>query len=526
MILKRNAGIFFCALLLAGCSPHYLERSADKEIAVIFEEKQQKIKVDILPEDAFTDEASSETIIVDIKTASYIAGNNNRTYKSRQEDIYLNILDLTYQRYLYGTRYGFGGAIYGSKGSEDSVSGKANFQLIRWLATGAQITFDITKDFLRYFTGDKDTDFRTITSLNILQPLLKGAGREIAQEDLIQSERETIYAIRDFMRYQKNFSIETSEKLLNIILLQKRKENFYNNYQSIKITRERIEMLASAGRIPPLQVDQAKQNEYTAYQRWINSENSYTSAVDNFKVFLGLSTKSTILIKDAVIENVMEKGIMEPDIEIKSYVDNALKKRLDLITSYDKVDDSKRRLQIALNKLKPSLNLIVRVTGETDAHSYPNIEFNEPSYRAGIEFDLPLNKTPDRNYYKKALIDLNRKQRDFENKRDTVILEVYQQYRNLQEYYQSYLTQQNSLELARRRVESTDLLLQAGRATTRDILDAEESYLSANNDLANAVVNYFLSYLKLLYSAELLELDENGMWEDIYEEISQSTGNK
>ncbi len=411
---------------------HYLEQSANKEVAVIIEEKQEKIKKDILQENIFTDEISSETMILDLKTASSIAGNNNRTYKSKQEDVYLNILDLTYQRYLFGTRYGLGGGVYGETGDNKSVSGKVSFQLLRWLATGAQITFDITKDFLSYLTGDKETDFQTIFSLNILQPLLKGAGRQIAQEDLIQAEREAIYTIRDFIRYQKNFSIETSEKLLNILLLQKRKENFYNNYQSIKITRERIEMLASAGRIPPLHVDQAKQNEYTAYQRWINSENSYTSALDNFKIFLGLSTKMPILIKDTLIDTVMEEGITELDIEINSYIDNALQKRLDLLTFYDRVDDSKRKLQIALNKLKPEINLTIRVTSATDTHSYPNIELNEPSYRAGIEFDLPLNNIPDRNYYKKALIDLNRKQRDFENKRDTVILEVYQQYRNLQ----------------------------------------------------------------------------------------------
>ncbi|HOL22454.1 MAG TPA: TolC family protein [bacterium] len=526
MNIKRNSGVFFAILLLAGCSPQYLEKSADREVSVIMEEKQQKIKKDTLPENAITDTTSSETIILDLKDATNLAKNNNRTYKSKQEDVYLNILDLTYQRYLFKTRYGFGGGVYVDKGDEESVSGDVNFKLFRWLATGAQITFDITKNFINYLTGDKKTDFQTIVSLDILQPLLKGAGRSIAQEDLIQAEKEAVYTIRDFIRYQKSFSIETSEKFLNIILFQKRMENFYNNYQSIKATRERIEMLASAGRIPPLQVDQARQNEYTAYQRWVNAINSYTSALDNFKIFLGLPAKSSISIKDTLIENIMESGIAEPDIDIKGYVENAMKKRLDLITSYDRVEDAKRKIKVALNRLKPEVDLIVRVTANTDTHSYPNIELDEPTYRTGIEFDLPLDKIPNRNYYKKALIDLNRKQRDFENKRDTVILEVYQQYRNLQEYYQSYLTQQNSLLLAKRRVESTDLLLQAGRATTRDILEAEESYLSAKNDLATAVINYLLSYLRFLNSAELLELDEKGMWEETYEKIVKNTAEK
>ncbi|MCX8082592.1 MAG: TolC family protein [bacterium] len=523
--MKKKVLIFLSLFLLgAGCTSHYIEKSADREVSLILEEKQKQIKNDILPDNTITDKTSSETLIIDLKLATSIAKNNNRTYKSKQEDVYLNILDLTYQRYLFKTRYGFGGGLYFNEGNDDkNISGQVNFKLLRWLATGAQITFDITKDFIRYLTGDKKTDFQTMVSLDILQPLLKGAGREIAQEDLIQAEREAVYTIRDFIKYQKNFAIETSEKFLNIILLQKRMENFYNNYKSIKDTRERIEMLASAGRIPPLQVDQAKQNEYTAYQRWVNAENTYLSALDNFKVFLGLSTNSSISIKDTLIENMIESGLIETQIDLKSYIDNAIKKRMDLLTSYDRVEDSKRKIKVALNRLKPEVNFIVRITGNTDAHSYPNIELNETSYKTGIEFDLPLDKIPNRNYYKKALIDLNRKQRDFENKRDTVILEVYQQYRNLEEYYQSYLTQQNSLLLAKRRVESTDLLLQAGRATTRDVLEAEEAYLAAKNDLATAVVNYLISYLRFLNSAEMLDLNENGMWEAIYDKMVKNT---
>lgn len=177
---KIEGRVFIVLFLLTGCSAHYLEESADKEVSTILREKQEKIKNDILPENLITDETSSETIILDLKTASYIAKYNNRTYKSKQEDVYLNILDLTYQRYLFGMRYGLGGNVYYmDSGDAENVSGEVNFRLLRWLATGTQITFNIAEDFLKYLTGDKTKDFQTMVSLDILQPLLKGAGREI-----------------------------------------------------------------------------------------------------------------------------------------------------------------------------------------------------------------------------------------------------------------------------------------------------------------------------------------------------------
>ncbi|MBN1444743.1 MAG: TolC family protein [Candidatus Omnitrophica bacterium] len=532
--MKIERGIiFFIPVFLAvfsGCSGKYLEKSADRQVHEIIEEKKASMQDDVLPETSLahiSDSVSSETIRLELKDAIILASKNNRTYKSNRESVYLNILDLTYQRYLFGNRYGLGGDVSWSKNGDENISGGLGFNLIRWLSTGAQITFDIAKDFVRYLTGDADTDIGTIVAMNILQPLLKGAGREIAQEDLIQAERDAVYGIRSFLRYRKNFSIDTTEKFLQILLTKNRTDNYYNNYNSLKITRERIEMLAEAGRLPPFQVDQARQNEYAAYQRWINAQNSYVSALDNFKIFLGIPMESVVSPDETLLERLVEAGITEPDIDVNEFIGNAVKKRLDLLTDYDRVEDSKRQIKIALNNLKPRVDLIMNVTASTDEEDHPTVDFRNFSYRAGVEFDLPLSKLPERNSYKRALISLNSAQRNFENKRDTVILDVFQQSRNLEEYYQSYVIQKNSLLLAGKRIESTDLLLQAGRATTRDLLDAEESYLSAKNDLASAVVNYIVSYLKFLYSSEYLEVDDEGMWKgELYENITKENTEK
>lgn len=512
--------IFF--LFFAGCSTRRLEESADKQVFNIIEEKKEIVKTETLPEAALPvrDEVHSETILLELKDAIFYAVKNNRSYKSMQEDLYMNILDLTYQRYLFGMRHSLGGNINWND-EDERISGDVNFGLFRYLAAGTQITFDLTQDFIKYLTGDRDKDIKTIVSMDIFQPLLRGAGRKIAEENLIQAERDAIYKIRSFIRYQKSFSIDTTEKFLQLLLIKNRTGNYRNNYESLKSTRERIEMLAQAGRIDAFQVDQAKQNEFASYQRWVNAENSYNYQLDNFKIFLGLPTESRLLLDEELLEHLVESGVTVPGFDVKENIRDALNRRMDLFTDYDSVEDARRQIIIALDKLKPRVDLVTSVKSTTDVESHPTFDFTEFSYGARIEFDLPLDKLPDRNTYKKALINLNRAQRNFENKRDTVILEVYQQYRNLQEYYQSYLIQKNSLALAERRIESTDLLLQAGRATTRDLLDAQESYLSAKNDLASSVVNYIVSYLRFLYSTESLEVDDNGVWEDnLYEKIT------
>jgi hypothetical protein len=53
------------------------------------------------------------------------------------------------------------------------------------------------------------------------------------------------------------------------------------------------------------------------------------------------------------------------------------------------------------------------------------------------------------------------------------------------------------VRLAERRVESAKLNLQAGKATIRDVLDAENALVEARNALTAALVNHAISKLEL-----------------------------
>jgi len=55
----------------------------------------------------------------------------------------------------------------------------------------------------------------------LFQPLFKGAGRKVALENLIQSEKYVVYQIRDFLRYQKGFSIDIAKDYLKIFHYKK-----------------------------------------------------------------------------------------------------------------------------------------------------------------------------------------------------------------------------------------------------------------------------------------------------------------
>ena len=67
------------------------------------------------------------------------------------------------------------------------------------------------------------------------------------------------------------------------------------------------------------------------------------------------------------------------------------------------------------------------------------------------------------------------------------------------------------MRLAERRVESTELKLEAGRAQTRDLLEARDSLVVAQNAQVSALVDYKLARLTLLLDMEELVIDKQGV---------------
>ena len=60
------------------------------------------------------------------------------------------------------------------------------------------------------------------------------------------------------------------------------------------------------------------------------------------------------------------------------------------------------------------------------------------------------------------------------------------------------------VNLSERRVESLALLQEAGQATTRDVLDAQEDLLSAQNAVTEALVDHYYARLDLTLAMETL----------------------
>ncbi|HPS55956.1 MAG TPA: TolC family protein, partial [Sedimentisphaerales bacterium] len=494
--------------LLSGCkTPDQHKLDADKEVYDIIDKKWKNDfgeKANYVIKDANNPDPGIKTYDISnlpnpisLAKAVEIATANNRVYQDQKEALYLKALDLTLERHKFAIQwFGTIDSGYTNNADDESLYTDTGIGFNRMLASGAVISTNIALDWTRFLTGDPRTSLGSVLSASITQPLLRGAGEKIAQENLTQAERNVLYEIRSFNLYRKSFVVSVINDYYKVLQQENRVLNEKNNFESVSQAQERLKMEAEAGRRNSFEVDQAEQDKLSARDRYISAQQQLEQILDEFKITLAIPTTTEIVLDPNELDALAAEQVTESDYTINDAIDTSLVNRLDLANKSDAVDDAARKIIVAADNLKAGLDLVAGMSapsaGKTD---FGNIQFQDGTYNMGLEADLPFDRKAERNEYRRALIVLEQYQRDYEMEMDQVKLEVRNSYRKLIELAEKYRIQQLSLKLAEKRVESTSLLLQAGRAQTRDLLDSQSALLNAQNDLTAALVDHAIGKL-------------------------------
>jgi len=513
---------------VAGCSPERYKAEADKEVYRIIDDKWQDdfgaksnyiisdSNVPAPPNDLQVEKAVPASGVINLAQAVALATAHNRDYQRQKEQLYLTALDLTLARHQFARQwFGTVDASYLRNSSDEQVGSDSEAGFDQLLADGARISTSIAIDWTRFLTGDPRTSLGSVLSASVTQPLLRGSGRKIAQENLTQAERNALYQIRTFNRYRQTFVVTLVSDYYGVLQQRDAVANAKNNYESKVDLRQRLQMEANEGVTPRFQVDQAEQSELLAQDSYLRVQQRYEQLLDAFKITLSLPTDATVELDQDELKALEETGIVEPDYELDAAIETALAQRLDLANSADAVDDSVRKVVVAADNLGAELNLVGSASvGSTPETDLERLQFHRGTYGLGLEADLPLDRKAERNAYREALITLQQRQRQHEKDVDQVKLDVRNAYRKLKEEAESYRTQQKALQLAKVRVGVSPILWEAGRMNARDYLESQDAFLKAQNDVTATLVSHAIAKLNFFRDIGILQVRPDGMWEE------------
>ncbi len=531
--------------LAAGCTRQHYRESADRQVSAILEQKAPEVP-EFAPE-AFAIEPTpqsqetvhrlaglaepvagpqqpamsvrreaqpAEPVVLSLETALRIAALNSRDYQSEKEALYTRVLDLTYQRYLFNPQF-FGtlGGEYQTvdSGQENTISGGSNFGFNWLLATGARLSVGLASSFSEFVSGDPEKAASSVLSATITQPLLQGAGVSV-KSPLIQAEHEVVYRVREFVRYRRTFFVNVLSDYYGVLRERQLLENQLLNYQNLVIVRKRAEAFGEAGRYGKFEVDEVRQDELSAKDSAEAAEQRYRNALDRFKVTLGLPTETQVVLDMKELERLSPEQIVEVKLDADQSAEIALTNRLDLMTTRDRVQDAEREVEVAANDLLPGLDLEATVETDTERPTEPlDFQAGNTDLTVGVELNLPLDKLPERNEYRRKLIDLEQARRDFQEGRDQVVLGVRNVWRQYGRAKSSYEIEKGGLALAEGRVTNTQMLFEAGRLTDlRRVLDAQAALIRSQNAVTTALVDYKVASLELARDMDILAVSEDG----------------
>lgn len=484
---------------------------------------------------------------------------NNPEYQAKKEEIFRKALDLDLARSDFQFKPGGTAAseytLDKSNPARDSMEGfdhSADLNLGKRLYNGLKISTAIALDLVKLLTQGRTSSMGITGDASITVPLLRGAGRHIVTEPMTQAQRNVLYALYDFEIYKKKLAVDIASSYLGVLSQLDQVDNAAENYRNLVVSARRTRMLANAGRATEIGVDRALQDQLRAKERWVSATSVYETRLDQFKELMGLPPDARIDLDKKEMENMgirisgilsglepgkgifydeknmnpenisglkdMERGNAGPmELDEARALRLGLDNRLDLRISEGKVYDAQRAVVVKADALGAELTLLGEASlGQSRSLAQAGLDDARISTDRGIytglfKLDLPFERTAERNAYRKSYIELESAVRGFQQTEDDIKLSVRGSLRKMSKGREAITIQSNALAVAEKRVKSTEMFFEAGRAELRDLLDAAEALLTARNGLTSAIVNYRVAELEFQRDTGLLQIDKNGL---------------
>ncbi len=525
--------------LAAGCSTESYSRDADRSVERILPAKTDevlgaresavlhpKLRDELAPGEetapegaaSMAEDAAEEDTgdgagvrVISLREALSTAIGYNRDYESRLEDLYLTTLGLVGTRHVFSPLLSsvLSYLFVDSDRTSPADSGQLSLSVSQILPTGGVVSASAATGFADSDASGVEALYDSSVSVQLTQPLLRGAGHEASHEPLVQAERNLIYSIREFELFRQVFSIDVARRYYSLVESKRSIANQRSNMEKFTFARKKAEALFNVGRANELNFLRAKRQELNSLNALIEAEENYELELDRFRIFLGLPEGEQIEVVDEA------PAFVPVAYDVDSAVEVALENRLDVLNEREQLEDVERNVRLAKNGLLPDLDVSLSyLRSAAPATRFGSQELEDDDYSAAVTLGIPIDRVAERNSYRSAEIALARAQRSFEEFLDTIEVTVQGSVRELVRRRQSVEIQEELIHDEEKNLRIAELQFEQGLIDNRDVVEANESLLDAKNRLISEQVNYEIARLSLLGELGILFIDEQGMWKE------------
>jgi hypothetical protein len=325
---------------------------------------------ELLPPPSEERPARPRSYLLTLEQATEMGLINSREYQTRREDLYLAALPVTLERFAFTAQFfaveqafreWAGRDLPRSDRNRWRLNGQAGFSKV--FPTGALLLLRFANQTVVNLTGTaaSPTLSTSTLGLDIVQPLLAGAGKPVTLEPLTQTERNLLYEIRDYARFRKEFYVAvatgqgvgrgvagavgigllggggiptalgegvrpavvpgsgrvsvsttgvitvTPQGYLPVVLLRAQLANEERNLQVLREYEEKFRQLYRAQLVDQAQYNQIRQQRFGSYATVLQRTADLGNSLDRFKIQLGLPTELPLELDATPLRPVLDQ---------------------------------------------------------------------------------------------------------------------------------------------------------------------------------------------------------------------------
>lgn len=454
---------------------------------------------------------SGNAIQLTLSEALRIAQESSRDFRQAEEDYILAAIRLLVEEHRWGPRFFADTSLTASgRGTDGSFQHAVNLvnslRATKRLPYGgeveARLVWTATEQLRQRATGRYTQSSRIVLSGNL--PLLRGAGM-VAREDLIQRQRDLVYAARNFERFRRSLLVDIASDYFSLVSSQSRIRNQVLQLEGLRNLEEQTAELVNAGRLRAFQQDLARSQVLGAQSSLANLQESFQLQVDRFKVRLSIPLDQPLEIV------AVQLDLPEPEATIDEVTIAALAYRLDLQNRRDQVDDAKRAVSNARNALLPDLNVSADLTVPTDPGAREGgfgLDPEELDYSAGVSLAWPLDREIERLGLRSSMISAQRSERGYEQTRDNVIVDARGALRAIELARLRLNLAEQQVIINMRRLEEQQA--RADEVNPQSVVDTEIDLINARNTRDQAASDLKVAVLRFLLQTGQLRVTREG----------------
>ncbi|MEM9109816.1 MAG: TolC family protein [Planctomycetota bacterium] len=465
-------------------------------------------------------ETATEPIALDLPALLAYAIEHAPEYRSEKESLFLSTLSLIIERHLWGPRF-FNTLSADLSGTPESGDYDTALNLVNDFTVTQRLPYGGTAsvsalvnytNLLQQASTTTSPDETQSSSINasINLPLLRGAG-QVAREDLIQAERDLIYAVREFERFRREFFVSISNTYFNLLRQEQGIRNQERQLVGLSRLANQQEAFLGAERISRFEADDAAAQVLFGKSDLAQVIDDYQTSLDALKLRIGMPVEQPLTITGMKID------VPNPALDEAGSIKIGQSARLDLQTDADQVDDARRDVLVARNQLKGDLDLNAGIDLDTDTGrdiDGLDFELGDSDYNVGLEYQAPLDRKIELAQYRSSLVSLERAERDFRVQRDRVALDIRDAIREINRARVTLQLQDENVNLAERRLKSLEIKQNRAQDNIppRRIIEAEEDLLDARNRRDQSLADLQTSVLNYLLQTGQMRVDGQGRW--------------